>query len=314
MRPCAIRKQLIVEHVKVFLRLFLVREYLDNLLPLHHFFHKAFYVGKRALLRHHVFCAIAANLLYNEGHRNRTKPYNKEEPYAIYKHQYNGRDERERATQKSGQALSDELTGCIRVVGVRAHDIPVRMRIEVLDRQFLHLCEHIRTQMVEGALRNRCHNPRIQERGQDDQGVDGNHHNDKPDKLALQRFRKPYLQPRRRVDSKSRQQYVANQSFHVHGRNQTAYRAKCKEDKRNDSTGLVILKYRLNQTAKRTFFDSALGYGHTPTAHRALGHHGRFAHSPSRHCGGYRGFYVLLRHYASPPSCDFEAFLLVCAS
>ena len=72
--------------------------------------------------------------------------------------------------------MPDKLTRCVRIVGVRTHDIPMRVRIEVLNGELLHLRKHIRTKMVQHALRNRCHNPRMQEGRHDYEGVYGHHH------------------------------------------------------------------------------------------------------------------------------------------
>ena len=52
--------------------------------------------------------------------------------------------------------------------------------VEVLDRQGLHAVEHVVAHVLEGALRDHGHDPRVQQAREHAEGVDGAHHGDDP--------------------------------------------------------------------------------------------------------------------------------------
>ena len=291
MRALAVLKELLIELFKIFLRPFFVRENFDNLLPFHHLFHKALFLGKGRLLGYHIFRAAAADLFHNERHRKRRYHHHQKQPKTVSQHQKYRRHQRERATEHRRQTLSDKLTGGVRIVGVRTHNIAVRVRIKVFDRQFLHFRKHIGTQMVQHTLCDRRHRSCIDKRCQNYHAVHRDHHNNQAHQLVFNRRRHAAKFHRRRNN------FVHDRS-HEHRRNQTADRAQCNTQNRKEHTPLIIAEHRFQQAFECALFNHTLGYGHTPTAHRAFGHNG---FSCRRLC-----------HYKSPPS-PFS-LPLVCAS
>ena len=161
MRLFAVLEKLFVQLVEVAFRRLLVRKYLDDLLPLHHFFHEALFHGQRTLLRDHEFGACAADF-FDDGHHDcRTGKDDQRQPDTVKEHHRDGRNQRHHARYHRGDTLSHQLAERVGIVGIGTHDIAVRVRVEIFDGQAFHLIEHIRTETVKHALGHARHDLRI---------------------------------------------------------------------------------------------------------------------------------------------------------
>ena len=72
-------------------------------------------------------------------------------------------------------ALGYELAQRVDVVGVIAHYVAVRVRVEISDRQGLHFVEHILADVFEEALRDDGHKTGVDERAQYARDVNARH-------------------------------------------------------------------------------------------------------------------------------------------
>lgn len=73
------------------------------------------------------------------------------------------------------QTLRHQLQQRIGVVGVAAHDVAVRVGIEIPERQGLHLAEHVRSDLGQKVHGNDGHQPRIEEGRDHAEHVDAAH-------------------------------------------------------------------------------------------------------------------------------------------
>ena len=87
MRSLTVLKQAFVIRVKFLFRLFFVREHFHDFLPFHHFFDEPLFLGKRGLLRHHIFRAVSADFFDDEGHGERADAHHEREPKAVSEHE-----------------------------------------------------------------------------------------------------------------------------------------------------------------------------------------------------------------------------------
>ncbi len=142
-RLFAVLEKRIVYLVKVRFRALFVTKYLDDLLSVHHLFYKAFGLAYRHLLTHKVFRALAADKTYRDQHYANACKHDQRHPYAGHKHSNKQRDYCDKRRIALRYALRYQLTYCVGIVGIYAHDVAVSVRIKKLDRQRLHLLEHI---------------------------------------------------------------------------------------------------------------------------------------------------------------------------
>ena len=135
--------KLVIQLYKLLYRLFLVVKDLYDLLSVHHFLDVAVYGRYILLLLHKVFSGKPAELTRHEqhyahhrkGHKRKRTAY----PYHGYKHRYY----RDKAVEKLRYALAYHLAERIYVVGVAAHDVAVRVGIEIAYRKTLHVLKHL---------------------------------------------------------------------------------------------------------------------------------------------------------------------------
>jgi hypothetical protein len=142
-RLFAVLEKRIVYLVKIRFRALFVTKDLDDLLSVHHLFYKAFGLAYRHLLTHKVFRALAADKTYRDQHYANACKHDQRHPYAGHKHSNKQRDYCDKRRIALRYALRYQLTYCVCIVGIYAHDVAVSVRIKKLDRQRLHLLEHI---------------------------------------------------------------------------------------------------------------------------------------------------------------------------
>ena len=157
MRMRAVMAKRFIQRIKILLRLFLMAKYLNDLLPAHHLLHKALGFCNGCLLADKVFCAAAADLLCDKNHQHHAKQHHKRQPQAVIQHNGEHAEHNGTGLNKCGEGLGNKLAQRIDIIGIKAHDIAVLMRIEIFDRQILHAVKHFAAHFIKIALRHIRH-------------------------------------------------------------------------------------------------------------------------------------------------------------
>ena len=144
--------ELVVDLVEPLFALPLVAEYLDDLLPVHHLLDVALVLADRSLLFDEVPGALAAHFLRHDRHKDDHQQDHQRQPDAVRDHDEEERDDHDARRKDGGDTLRHQLVERIRIVGVMAHDIAVRVRIEVADGKPLHAVEHHRAHLQHQIL------------------------------------------------------------------------------------------------------------------------------------------------------------------
>ena len=156
-------EKLVVEFDEFGFTLFLVIEYLNDLLTVDHFFDIAFRRGEGALLAHHIFGGAAAHHFDDIEHHANDQYNEKRHPQAVVYHHHEDRHHTDKTLESLRQALSYHLTERVGIVGIGGHYVAVSVSVEVFDGQGFHLMEHIHAEAFERALRDYSAQSGIQE-------------------------------------------------------------------------------------------------------------------------------------------------------
>ena len=132
-------------------------EDLDDLRAFHHLLNEALFLSERPLLSHHEAGGIAGEFLRDPRHHEQNHKNGERKPDAVIKHHDEDRRDREHRLDHHRDRLADHLPDRIGVVGIRAHDVAVSMRVKITDRKALHPVEHISPEIVQRSLRHRRH-------------------------------------------------------------------------------------------------------------------------------------------------------------
>ncbi len=147
-------------------------EDLYDLLTGHHLLNVALGRGDRFLLSDEVPRASAAELRGDEEHHNDTENdeqgEGQREPY--HNEEYDDNDGAGAEHRRYG--LADKLAQGVHVVRVVAHNVAVLMRVEILDRQILHLVEQGLAHLVQKALCEDSRKLGLEEHGDKAQNVE----------------------------------------------------------------------------------------------------------------------------------------------
>ena len=191
-RGCRVLAELFVLLVEDVLRAVFVSKYLNDFLSVDHLFDVAVHVTEGRLLLHEEGGALSADLTHKEDHGERTeKHYDGQVPGGV-DHGGERRDDRDARRDHLREALGDHLTECVYVVGVMAHDITVRVRVEVRDRQRLHVLEHITTDISQHVVGDDEHDLALNEVGDNTESEQDRYHADpfqKTGEIGRSRFR-----------------------------------------------------------------------------------------------------------------------------
>ena len=155
-------------------------EDLDDLLPAHDLLDEALLGGERVLLGDHVPRGRAAQPAGDLDHDGDHDDDEDRQPQAVVEHHGEHGAQGQPGLDEGRHGLADELADGVGVIGVGRHDRAVGVGVEVLDRQGLHAVEHVVAHVLEGALRDHGHDPRVQQAREHAEGVDGAHHGDDP--------------------------------------------------------------------------------------------------------------------------------------
>ena len=174
---CALAQSVVqlLEPFKVFL---LMAENLDDLLTIHHLLDIAVDLAQVGLLLNEEASRVL-DALHGKHHRGRDHEQRDDEQRHIQNnHRNHDAHDGHDAGNQLGHRLGDHLAHGIDIVGVNAHDIAVRMGIEILNRQTLHLGEELDAQVLERALRNKNHQIIIQPAAKRAEDIDRRHAED----------------------------------------------------------------------------------------------------------------------------------------
>ena len=158
--------------------LVLVAEDLDDALAGHELLDRALELGHGALLAHEVLGRAPAEEACGGGHEQCACDDHERHRRAVVEHDDRDRDHDEAREQELRQRLRDHHAHGVDVVGVVAHDVAVLVRVEVADRQVLHVVEHGAAELLERALRDVGHGLRPEHAHGDANQVEHHEHGD----------------------------------------------------------------------------------------------------------------------------------------
>ena len=151
----------------------LVTKDLDDLLPADHLLYVAVERAERILLLDRKRPDDPRDAAHEHEHRRHEHADHHGEPHARPKHAHKDRDQREYRAYELRERLRDHLAQGVGVVGVEAHDVAVRVCVEVTQGERLHVREHIVADAFERALRHGDHRAVVDERGRNAHHIDG---------------------------------------------------------------------------------------------------------------------------------------------
>ena len=176
--------EFVVDLVELLFRLFLVAEYLDDLLTSHHLLDVTFGLTDDLLLADKVPRAAAADRLRHERHEHDAHENDEHQPQAVEEHDDEQCDRRDAGIKYLRNAHGDELAQRVGIVGVHGHDVAVGVRIEIADGQCLHLGKHIVAHVAQESLRDDRHRLVIEEGRAQRHDVHHSHAEDDPEERA----------------------------------------------------------------------------------------------------------------------------------
>ena len=162
-RGSRILAEFLILLVKGDLRTVFVGEYLNDLLAVDHLFDITVDVTQGSLLLHEEGGTLSADLTHQEDHGEGSQEYDDRQLPGSVDHRGKRRNDRDARGHHRREALRDHLTERINVVGVVAHDITMRVRVEVGDRQRLHVFEHIVTDISQNVIGDHEHDLALEE-------------------------------------------------------------------------------------------------------------------------------------------------------
>ena len=183
----AVFKEGVVDLVELLNGALLVAEDLDDLLAGHRLLNIALGFGDGLLLAQEEFGAAAADALGDDDHQNHAEHRNERQPDAEIEHNAeHGQHDRARLDE-GGDGFGHELAQRVDIVGVKAHDIAVLMRVKVANGKILHAAEHLLTELIKKALCHIGHELLVDEDRNDREHIERNEQRQNGDELCLGR-------------------------------------------------------------------------------------------------------------------------------
>ena len=164
--------QLLVELVEALDGGLLVVEDLHDLLALHHFLDVAVNLAEVLLLPDEELAGLPGDLLRGEQHQSHHDERQQRQRHIEHDHADEHAHDTDDAGKQLRQTLADELAERVDIVRVDGHDVAVGMRVEIRDRQALHMAEELFAEVAHRALRDIDHQAGIAPRAQHADGVD----------------------------------------------------------------------------------------------------------------------------------------------
>ena len=218
-------------------------EHLDDLLAVDHLLDIAVDPAERLLLLEEVLRGLTAQLFNDLEHDAHAEQYEQRQPYIRHQHADEHRDNGHRRGKHLRHGLAEHLLQRIGIVGEMAHQIAVGMRIEVANRQLLHMREHLVTHLFEHALRNADHQPVVDKRSCNADEIDHRH--------AHQRMQQ--TGKHRRCLQQQRRNIVVDQAFEEHGACHVCHSRQQNADEYNHKLYAVALLNIFHKTSERLF-------------------------------------------------------------
>ena len=160
MRFSRIAEKLLVDCVEILFAGFLMAKDLDDLLSVHHFLDIPLFFAERTLLLDKVLGAPAADGLCDDNHRRGADQHDKRQPHAEIQHDAEQNQHDKAGRNQARNTLRNQLTQRFGIVGVIAHDIAVRVRIEIFDGELLHIGKQGVPDVPKRSLRHIGHQSR----------------------------------------------------------------------------------------------------------------------------------------------------------
>ena len=158
--------QLVVDLVEVGLGGLLVAEDLDDLLAVEHLLDEAVNYAEVALLPDVVLAGELGEVRGDEQHDHCGDDGDDGQRRVEHDHAYERGDHGDDRVDYLRNALAEQLTQGVHVVGVDGHDVAVGVGVEILDGQPLHALEEVVTQPEHGALAHCDHDACVGPGGQ----------------------------------------------------------------------------------------------------------------------------------------------------
>ena len=226
-------KQSVVEFIKFLLRLFLMAEYLDHLLAFHHLFDISVQNSQILLLAYKVFSTLGTKITHNFNHNGNHDNDEHGQRNAQHQHGDKGTHNGNHGAQHLRNTLTDHLTQRVRIVGITAHDITMRMGIKIFNRQTFHMSKHVVTDPFQGSLGHIHHQSCIKKRSKCSDIINTCHHNQCPYKRC-----KAWI-----TLGKERQNIIINQIFDKQITGNACQGTDCDSHCHQNAVNSVILPY-----------------------------------------------------------------------
>ena len=168
--------QLIVEFVETLLGFCFAAEDFHFFLAMHHLFDIAVHFTESLLLFDEVDGTLAADRLRDGDRQGHHQDNDERQRQADCEHRGEYADDRDQGGKGHRDTLRKHLAQSIDIICVAAHDIPVRMRVEILDRQGLHMREQLITDFFLDPLGNGNHQDVVDISRHDPDHVNACHH------------------------------------------------------------------------------------------------------------------------------------------
>ncbi|KFI56632.1 HAD-superfamily hydrolase [Bifidobacterium callitrichos DSM 23973] len=191
--------QTVVDLTEVVFGGLLVREHLDDLLPGHHLLDEAVELADGPLLLREVRAGAAGQHLGQEHHDRGDDEHHTGQRHAQVDHRGQDHDDLEHRGEDLRDGLGDHLAQRVDVVGVQAHHVAARVRVEIAERQLLHVPEHAVAQPTHESLGDECHEDGLDARGHDADRVEAGEREDGAEQRAEVAFRRLRMDERHDV-------------------------------------------------------------------------------------------------------------------
>ena len=142
-------------------RLFLMVEYLDDLLSLDHLLDISIDNTNVPLLLCKEVAAALTHCHYHQQHQSQAENGHQEQNRTGNDHHEHHAYKGQSAGNQAGKAVVHDLGDGLNIVGIAAHELAVGMGIKIAQRQRLHLGKQIPPEGIAGLLRNMDHDPGV---------------------------------------------------------------------------------------------------------------------------------------------------------
>ena len=131
----------------------------DYLLSVHHFLDKSIHISEILLLFLEIFSRQSRKhrryLQHDKGH---DQSHDRKRDIQ-HDHRNQRRCQRCRGVDDLWDALAEQLSQCIHIIGIHGHNVAVGVGVKILDRQGLHVCEQLITELPHSTLADVYHDP-----------------------------------------------------------------------------------------------------------------------------------------------------------